>query len=114
MYASLLLKAFLVVPETPLLDGVTVSPIAPSKRSRKSPLYDFPRTILRSSSPRRLYRRPLQHLRGLYQLGYILKNPTSLCFANPLLGSNDDWLWKGTTSVNIVPKLMAVHLFNLR
>ena len=41
-------------------------------------------------------------------------------FENPyfpllrLLGSNDDWQWKGTTSVNIVTELMSVHLFNLR
>src|SRR6266853_1906081 len=112
MYASLLLKAFLVVPGTPPFNGVAVSSLTQSKSLRKSPLCCFPRTLFRHPNLRRLSHHPLQRWRGPYRLGYISKTSTSLCFVKPLLGSNDDWLWKGTTSVNIVTKLMSVHLFN--
>jgi hypothetical protein len=43
----------------------------------------------------RLSHLPWQCWRGPYQLGYILKTSTFLCFVIHLLGSNDNSLWKG-------------------
>jgi len=47
MYIPLPLTTFLVVPETPSLDGVAVSPLTLSKSWRRNPPGDLSRIILR-------------------------------------------------------------------